>query len=847
MRNRIINLVQNFAGTIILLAVCSGLLYSNYSSMLLEFTPTSVAVGRGFDLLDPLVPMNRTYSGLLGLKDKTEVVFNHTMYTIQGLTINNENALLGLNKTFLKGIKIGGYVNYLNPGGIFVHKNSAGMEADTYKFLDLMVGVPIVFDVKSLNLKRLGAEGGGVSVSPGVRRFLNAVNMGINLNYYNSKLTRGSANTFFADVNISSKFKVGYIGMPKKVSTREMIEAERKDVVAATAESFNAKMEELNQNEELSEEDKTQKKEEYTEQKEKELAEIKTAYDQKLEGIDEVQSTRAKIFRIYNNDDVMMSKSNVESVVQDAKDELQNLLFIASNALRKNYIFLQRSLVNNVNNNQSNISKYRSEFREICENEELKEVAEKFFDLYKDYVVDRYYKVIQEVMIDKLIKDEEELKNKVETENYMVGPEDTWDSIAAAKMGSTNKKRYLLRFNGMNENYNLEEGETIEIPGEEYITGVDKFEAQKAKRLEKIAEYEEENSPYQDYKVQSNDTSWSNVIINVYYNLSNTADSNSGVTITTNTVTNIEETELSVMETNTNTVANQEAAAEVVVKTNITTEVVTNYADITEKIENVLDYNELDEDTPPVIGQTVKIPIEERMNIAARKREEFEKEKAVLETELEKFEMSEKESLYFNNVISKMDKRTAMFQRKKELNRAMEESYRNLNNKIAAQYNKFDEVKQTMLDNLKKIALRKELDQMNAEDEREKSDAFFEYKKKERKLFKGLLLTIYRSKKEMIEELIETEAEKLKSRQKEINELYDKKAQLLKEDTEIAVQDAGEDAAAVTELETDFEKKLSVIETDRKNDLASAEDDYERKQKEYEWELYLTELIYLGS
>ena len=54
-----------------------GFIFSSSSLLFYDYSPSSIAIGKSHDLIDPLSPLTRNYSGVMALKDKLEFSFAH--------------------------------------------------------------------------------------------------------------------------------------------------------------------------------------------------------------------------------------------------------------------------------------------------------------------------------------------------------------------------------------------------------------------------------------------------------------------------------------------------------------------------------------------------------------------------------------------------------------------------------------------------------------------------------------------------------------------------------------------------------------------------------------------------
>ncbi|MFC1503899.1 LysM peptidoglycan-binding domain-containing protein [Spirochaetota bacterium] len=701
-KNIIMNKRYCLMKLIAVLCIGATLLFPSLDLLIFDASPYSISIGKGFDLLDTKTPITRTYSGVFALKDKSEIEFFHS---ILPNNIAIENALVGFRNDAIKGIKFGAYVAYSDIGG-FENKDYVGNPIETLNANDILIGLPIMFNVKTLNLstsslmKVMDMDSQKVKKSGKLvlNEILKSINTGVNLNYFQSTMGGYSASTFFADFNMSAKFKVGYIGLPEPLITMDDVEDEKISLITKNSNETAKKIESLQKAKNMTPEDISEKETEYEKEKSDFAADTTKIYDKKKADIGKVYDARAEIYKLYNNPNVEVQPTDISNFLNNAKTETKNLTDIARNAVNQNYEYLQSTIRDDLKINQTDIVNYKDKFKKYSENETAYNSVSELFKLYLEYINTTYR--------DKRSEDKYDLQ-------------------------STKSQR-----RGFVE-YTVVSGDTL---------------ASIASRF------------YQD-----------------------------------------------------------EMHAGTIGK-----------------------YNKI-KDTEAVLeaGEILKIPV--LTNEQKERETEFVQKKALLLKELKAYKMNQAEKLYYESMMSKMESRVALYVYKSDVEAETDEKYRILNNNLTKQNKKFDATMEDLVKDIKKLKLKKQLDILNASNDKKVREAAKDYKGDEQLLFKNMLLEIFRAKKLMIQQFKAEEKKKVAYRLNNIKEIYRKKHDSLTENNIIAKIEAGADKEKIKSINQEHADKVKTVNVDMGKEITVANNGYTQKIDEYDWEIYTTQLIYRSS
>lgn len=284
---------------LIIAVACAAAVFPNTSFLAAEFASHSIAVGKGYDLLDNRTPLSRTYTGVSALKDKTELTFMHSAFGVED--VSGENLVFAMKNTIFPGARIAGYLSYYGLGAFEVRDDRSRI-TDRLSPYSLFAGGSLIFDVRSLTLEDytiVTNQNKEVKGRNGLKMFLSSINGAVNVNYYQSQLAPGmSAFSVFADVNLSAKFPLPYIGMPKDLITEEYLENEKRGILAEQTKQFAQMQRALRETKGLNAEAIDAKGKEYQSNQTAAELKIEKLYAEKKKDIARVHETRRKIYEI---------------------------------------------------------------------------------------------------------------------------------------------------------------------------------------------------------------------------------------------------------------------------------------------------------------------------------------------------------------------------------------------------------------------------------------------------------------------------------------------------------------------------------------------------------------------
>ncbi|MEK6797150.1 MAG: hypothetical protein AABZ39_20415 [Spirochaetota bacterium] len=430
---------------LIVLVLAASAAFSNTSFLATEFASHSIAVGKSYDLLDNRTPLSRTYTGVSALKDKTELTFMHSAFGIEDVAA--ENIVFAMKNPIFTGARIAGYLSYYGLGAFEVRDDRARI-TDRLSPYSLFAGASLIFDVRSLTLEDYTVvtnQNKEVKGRNGLKAFLSAINLGLNVNYYQSQLAPGvSAFSIFGDVNLSAKFPLPYIGMPKDLITEEYLENEKRGILAESARQFSERMRALKEMKGLNAEAMEAKSREYQSNQDASVVRTEKTYAGKKKDIARVHDARRKIYEIYYSPDVEIQESDLSNFNANTKKELLDLSLIASNAIADNYAYLRKNVGGDMRQNAEDIKNYYEKLKVSAKEGSFYDNVRRIGDLYEGFISNELVQVSQ------YISDESTEKSKAVIQadkRYTVKKDDTWASIAMEHYSDSNLYTNITTYN----------------------------------------------------------------------------------------------------------------------------------------------------------------------------------------------------------------------------------------------------------------------------------------------------------------------------------------------------------------------------------------------------------------
>lgn len=455
--------VLNSIKTILTLVLAlSSTLYAGSSILLVESAPYNVSIGKCYDILDTKVPLGRTYSGILGIKNKSDFVFYHSTLMSD---ISLENAVFGLKRDFLKWIKLGGYGTYLNMGPMN-ERSSSGISTGTLTAYDFYFGVPVVFNTEAVKMGAFRKAGTNVTEAsdsgtvakrdvPPIETILSSMNAAVNINYFQSSLEGDTMRSIFADINLSTRLKAPYIGQPASLLSVEDVKAEEEKKIEKYTQEYEAKLAEYRENPEMEAQELVQKEQELMMNKNAYVAKTKRFYRSKVKDIKHVHNVRDDIYNVVANPEVEISGGYVSNLISKSEMELTELKKIASNAIHVNTENILTTLYSDLDENRQSIGELKNQVDTEIANPNLQKQIKELFNLYETRISEKF-------------SDESKRKRRG-YDVYTVKEGDTIRSIAAEQYGDSNRFTEIMVENNIEDASGLNAGSLINISRPEYI------------------------------------------------------------------------------------------------------------------------------------------------------------------------------------------------------------------------------------------------------------------------------------------------------------------------------------------------------------------------------------------
>ncbi|MBI4978828.1 MAG: LysM peptidoglycan-binding domain-containing protein [Spirochaetes bacterium] len=419
----------------VMIIAAAGL--SATSTLLYDAPPHVLAVGKCYDILDARTPATRTYSGALGSRDKMEVFFFHNAVVED---IAAENIMFGMKSDFVKGLRFGAYGTYLSYGA-FEDRNERSVVINNISPGEFVVGVPVTFCAKSLNLVNEGTNKNGMI------DFLNAFNAGININYFQSMIGDSTARSVFADVNLAYKLEAPYVGMPEKLISEDDVEKERAQKAAAIEAEMNARIAGLKENKTLKPDAIAEKDKEYQALKASLTLELNQRYTKKKEDVRAMYVSREKMFEFTRDAKREIDAAYVSEFLGKVNGEVNQLIGIASNTVRENTEALKKITAADIDNNTADIDFYRKKLEKYTQNADLMKKVDGIIKIYQDYLAGS--------------GNDDSRKGY---RDYKIVTNDTWQSIALKQLGAETKAPAIISYNNVKADAKPEAGKIIRIP-----------------------------------------------------------------------------------------------------------------------------------------------------------------------------------------------------------------------------------------------------------------------------------------------------------------------------------------------------------------------------------------------
>ncbi|MBI4978826.1 MAG: hypothetical protein HZC28_15215 [Spirochaetes bacterium] len=461
--------------TTALLGACMA--FATPSMLVYEPSPYSMAVGGGADLLDVSVPITRAYSGLSANKDKLEIAFYHN----GSMLINDigfETVYVSVkDNLFTKGLRVAGFLNYLNLGNLD-QLDSRGRLVEKFTSGDLLAGAAFVFDQKSLKLQRQVLNPSNNKYEPNaLYPLLAPLNAAVNLTYYQSTLASYSTFSVLADVNLSYKLSVPFIGMPEQLINESDVQLERQRVIGQYKAMIDGKKKELDDQKAIS--NAASKKAEYDAQFEAYTKRIGDVYGKRQVEIRDVHRTRSNIYTMTYALNQEISGEYVSNFISNANVEMKTLIDTAAKGVNDNGKALNKRINEDIETLYKDATKYRDQFKKNTDIPELVDKANALFDIYEAFAEEQFAAIkrvaTQKVTATTITAQDRERGYK----EYTIAKGDTWGTIASNFMGDAKRGEDIAVYNGVAMKVGVKElpvpkaGSVVKIPVEQKTADVD--------------------------------------------------------------------------------------------------------------------------------------------------------------------------------------------------------------------------------------------------------------------------------------------------------------------------------------------------------------------------------------
>lgn len=763
-------------------------LYGGLSLLIDESYPYVISIGGCHDLLDTGTPLTRSYSGVFAEKEKAELMISHKNI-MEG--VNLEHLILGLEKNFLPGIRFAAYGKYLGVSD-FSRFDVRGLQSGKIGVYDFYIGVPVIFDSASLNLLPYKTDmiideaGNEVAVTNKEIKnpwyyIFNSLNAAVNVNYYQSSVLEETASSVFADINVSGKFKIPYIGQPEKLPSIKEINEKEKELVEDTIANYEDRKEKLREEHlkeagsnaepvDLSDLDKALNEE---------VEQIRDDYKKRRSDIYTVYERRENVFNIINDFDVEITQQYMTNFVDDLEMELFALMGVTKKAIDDNYKNLKTDIVYDLNKNEKEIRSLTKKFMRELATPGFKEKSIELFRHYSKYIKSEFSR-------------SGSIKSKnfsivSFSRNYTVKSNDTWRDISKTYYDSDKYAFYIQQYNKMVSLQRPEPGTTINLPNLDYMKNLEEAERREDEEARKRG--------YRIYNIRSND-SWQSIAMQFYSTRSRAA--------------------------------------------------------------LIADYNGLSLTNELNTDMELRIPVYAAQAAHERKQREFEEQKKQIIAEIDNVKsetpITDMEQLYYDALVNAFENRLDLYKRSIRMEQKKEDKVKNLRNRVLDFIDDAADISERSMKELKKIKLKREYSILNAANENDIREAKITYKAQEKVLFQDLLLQVFKMKKQMIEQLESEEKAKYETHKESLESMYERQIEDLEEEYgvyRIEIENAPlseeEKEKKFDELKEKKEKEEEQLKKDNENKIALAKTRYKRKMEEYDWEEYLTHLIYLAT
>ncbi|HBE01616.1 MAG TPA: hypothetical protein DC049_03970 [Spirochaetia bacterium] len=297
------------------------------------------------------------------------------------------------------------------------------------------------------------------------------MNLGINLNYYQSSFGEYTGRTFFGDANLSFKFSAPYAGIPKKLISLEKIESEKQKAVNSIREIFNSRRTAVIKSRIFNSTETEARVSALQTEFNDSSNRIENIYARRRDDLVTVFDKRSIIYRINSSPLMMLKPVNITNILSNAMSEMQELAGIASNTVNVNHQSIREFLCSEYIYNDVQISNIREKIQ-VSADETTRQKINDYCLTFDRYISEIYTIQNSEILLFFEETRSKELLNSA-AEEYKTGKESLRD-LAKKKYQDTAFEKLLRNFNRLPAEGEIKPGTALKLPSRDTL---EKFSA----------------------------------------------------------------------------------------------------------------------------------------------------------------------------------------------------------------------------------------------------------------------------------------------------------------------------------------------------------------------------------
>lgn len=326
-------------------------------------------------------------------------------------------------------------------------------------------------------------------VTNGWYYFLRAFNFAANVNYYQTALDEITTRSLFFDINTAGRFVVPYIGMPKELISTEKIDRDKEKSLEKSLRRFEKTTNSLLSDEDLEEEIVLEGLEEAERELLKREKSIKEEYADKEYDIKTVHQRREDIYARAQRLDIDITPSFVSNLIKEVVGEVYALVGIARQTMEDNGKTLNESVSKDLKQNSGDIKLYTKKVSQSELPPEVMSNAKSLFEHYNRYMTKEYSRTGAQRSFS--IMGVARVRTALE--------DDSWIGLSEEYYGTNLYASYLQQYNNFAVTEEPKAGDSIKIPDIRKVTA--DLKARDAEARQKGFEY---------YMVREGDT-WNSI------------------------------------------------------------------------------------------------------------------------------------------------------------------------------------------------------------------------------------------------------------------------------------------------------------------------------------------------